>query len=224
MAVRQERAVRTRNAIVRAAASVFDEYGFEAASVAEILARASVTKGAMYFHFTSKEDLARGVLAEQTMQVAVPESGSKAQELVDLTMLVAHGLVHDPILRAGTRLSLDQGAVDFSDANPFGAWGDICARLLAEGKERGEVLPHVDPKETGDFIVGCFTGLQAVSRVMSDRRDLGRRISVMWNHVLPTIVAPSMLTWIDVSEARIEKVAATAVAAQPAEAAAPDVA
>ncbi|NXY96168.1 TetR/AcrR family transcriptional regulator [Streptomyces sp. BR123] len=212
VAVRQERAVRTRQAIVRAAASVFDEYGFEAASVAEILSRASVTKGAMYFHFASKEELARGVLDEQTLHVAVPESGSKAQELVDLTMLVAHGMLHDPILRAGTRLSLDQGAVDFSDANPFGAWGDICARLLAEAQERGEVLPHVNPKETGDFIVGCFTGLQAVSRVASDRQDLGHRISVMWNHVLPSIVPASMLTWIDTGEGRIEKVAAAAAA------------
>ncbi|MFF8955600.1 ScbR family autoregulator-binding transcription factor [Streptomyces sp. NPDC014894] len=218
MAVRQERAVRTRRAIVRAAASVFDEYGFEAAPVAEILSRASVTKGAMYFHFASKEDLARGVLSEQTLRVTVPESGSRAQELVDLSLLVAHGLLHDPVLRAGTRLSLDQGTVDFSDISPFGAWGEVCARLLAEGKERGEVLPHVNPEETGDFIVGCFTGLQAVSRVTSDRDDLVRRIAVMWNHVLPSIVPASMLTWIDVSEGRIEKVAEAAAAAAASEA------
>ncbi|GLF99570.1 ScbR family autoregulator-binding transcription factor [Streptomyces yaizuensis] len=212
MAVRQERAVRTRHAIVRAAASVFDEYGFEAAPVAEILSRASVTKGAMYFHFASKEELARGVLNEQTLHVAVPESGSKAQELVDLSLLVAHGLLHDPVLRAGTRLSLDQGTVDFSDVSPFGAWGEVCARLLAEGKARGEVLPHVDPEETGEFIVGCFTGLQAVSRVTSDRGDLVRRIAVMWKHVLPSIVPASMLTWIDVSEDRVAKVAEAAAA------------
>ncbi|MBB1242014.1 TetR/AcrR family transcriptional regulator [Streptomyces durbertensis] len=213
MAVRQDRAVRTRRAIVRAAASVFDEYGFEAASVAEILNRASVTKGALYFHFSSKEELARGVLSEQTMNVTVPARDYKAQELVDLTLLVAHGLLHDPVLRAGTRLSLDQGPVDFSDASPFGAWSDLCARLLAEGKERGEVLPHVDPKETGDFVVGCFTGIQAVSRVESGRVDLGRRILAMWKHVLPGIVSPSLLTWIDVGEDRIARVAAEAEAA-----------
>lgn len=82
------------------------------------------------------------------------------------------------------------------------------------------MLPHVNPQKTGDFIVGCFTGLQAVSRVTSDRRDLGHRISVMWNHVLPSIVPASMLTWIETGEERIEKVAAAAAAAEAAEAAA----
>lgn len=62
---RQERAVRTRRAILEAAASVFDERGYEAATIADILTRAGVTKGALYFHFSSKQDLARGVLDEQ---------------------------------------------------------------------------------------------------------------------------------------------------------------
>ncbi|MEK8171459.1 helix-turn-helix domain-containing protein [Streptomyces sp. M19] len=57
---RQERAIRTRNEILRAAATVFNEFGYDAATIAETLTRADVTKGALYFHFQSKEDLARG--------------------------------------------------------------------------------------------------------------------------------------------------------------------
>ncbi|MFD8655358.1 TetR family transcriptional regulator, partial [Streptomyces mirabilis] len=59
--VRQERAVRTRRLILDAAASVFDERGYEAATIGEVLARAGVTKGALYFHFPSKRALAEGV-------------------------------------------------------------------------------------------------------------------------------------------------------------------
>ncbi len=51
---RQERAVRTRHAVVQAAAQVFAERGYAAATIAEILDRAGVTKGALYFHFDSK--------------------------------------------------------------------------------------------------------------------------------------------------------------------------
>lgn len=217
MTVRQERATRTRNTIVLAAASVFDEYGFEAASVSEILARASVTKGAMYFHFSSKKDLARGVLSQQTTQLAVPPTDSKVQELVDVTMFVAHGLLHDPVLRAGTRLALDQGTEDFSDSSPFPLWAELSARLLTEGKERGEVLPGVDSQETADLIVGCFTGIQAVSRVTSDRKDLGRRISVMWQRLLPGIVAPGVLTGLDLAEDRGERIVKAAQAARAAQ-------
>lgn len=65
---RQERAVRTRRAILEAAAAVFDERGYEAATIADILARAGVTKGALYFHFCSKQELAQGVLDEQFVE------------------------------------------------------------------------------------------------------------------------------------------------------------
>ncbi|MEU1409958.1 helix-turn-helix domain-containing protein, partial [Streptomyces sp. NPDC005728] len=76
--VLQERAVRTRRAILVAAAGVFAEVGFEAATIAEILQRAGVTKGALYFHFASKQELAQAVLAGQLAAVPVPPR----QELV----------------------------------------------------------------------------------------------------------------------------------------------
>ncbi len=46
-----------REALLRAAAGVFAEQGFRAASVDEIAARAGYSKGALYWHFASKDDL-----------------------------------------------------------------------------------------------------------------------------------------------------------------------
>ncbi|UZJ29215.1 TetR family transcriptional regulator [Streptomyces endophytica] len=37
-----------------AAAEIFNEYGYEAATIAAIIERAKLTRGALYFHFTSK--------------------------------------------------------------------------------------------------------------------------------------------------------------------------
>ncbi|MEV6183872.1 helix-turn-helix domain-containing protein, partial [Streptomyces sp. NPDC052015] len=59
---RQERAIRTRQTILVAAAEVFDEVGYEAATISDVLKRSGVTKGALYFHFTSKQELAQAVL------------------------------------------------------------------------------------------------------------------------------------------------------------------
>ena len=73
----QERAVRTRRAVLEAAAGVFAERGYAAATIAEILNRAGVTKGALYFHFDSKAALARGVLEERISAARIiPGSGS----------------------------------------------------------------------------------------------------------------------------------------------------
>ena len=62
---RQERAIRTRQVILEAAGAVFDEHGYAATTISMVLERAAVTKGALYFHFPSKESLAQAVLDER---------------------------------------------------------------------------------------------------------------------------------------------------------------
>ncbi|MFD6749883.1 TetR family transcriptional regulator, partial [Streptomyces anthocyanicus] len=57
---KQDRAIRTRQTILDAAAQVFEKQGYQAATITEILKVAGVTKGALYFHFQSKEELALG--------------------------------------------------------------------------------------------------------------------------------------------------------------------
>src|SRR5439155_22310581 len=47
----------TRQRIVSAAVSLFAEQGYDATSVNQVVQRAQVAKGALYHHFTSKDDL-----------------------------------------------------------------------------------------------------------------------------------------------------------------------
>lgn len=62
--VRQERSERTRRNLVGAASTVFDQSGYERATLSAISERAQVTKGALSFHFAAKADLARAVQAD----------------------------------------------------------------------------------------------------------------------------------------------------------------
>ncbi|WP_405010695.1 ScbR family autoregulator-binding transcription factor [Kitasatospora sp. NBC_01539] len=196
----QERAIRTRRTILAAAAAVFDECGYESATIAQILARAEVTKGALYFHFTSKEELARGVLDAQLLQGAVLPQAFKLQELVDVTMAVAYRLPGDPLLRGGVRLAVEQ-AGDFG-GGPFPAWVELCAGLVAEAKAQGEVLPHVEPEAVAELVVGAWTGIQLLSQRMTRRADLERRVATFWSHVLPGIAVPGVLPHLDTAEDR----------------------
>ncbi|MGK4581934.1 ScbR family autoregulator-binding transcription factor [Kitasatospora sp. HPMI-4] len=198
----QERAIRTRQMILQGAAEVFDELGYDAASIKEILARVEVTKGALYFHFPSKEALARGVMQEQTLHLRVAENASKLQELVDITMAVAHALPEDAILRAGIRLAVERGSVDFTDSNPLLAWTDVLGALAEQAKQQGELLPQVDPRETTEMIVGSFNGVTSYSQVASGLADLEKRVSVLWQHLLPSIARPSVLARLDTSPGR----------------------
>lgn len=55
--------MRTRDALIEAAAELFDRDGYEVTSLAAVTARAQVSAGALYFHFATKADLAAAVTA-----------------------------------------------------------------------------------------------------------------------------------------------------------------
>jgi AcrR family transcriptional regulator len=65
----QQRAATTRTVLATARA-LFAEKGYPHVSLAEIAARANVTKGALYHYFEGKDDLFRAVLAEVHEEVA----------------------------------------------------------------------------------------------------------------------------------------------------------
>ncbi|MGH3417012.1 MAG: TetR family transcriptional regulator, partial [Actinocrinis sp.] len=113
---KQERAERTRETIVRAAASVFEAEGFSAAPLSDITHRATVTKGALYFHFSSKRELAQAVVQEaaDTLRALLDDARRRRhgrelplQVLIDLSHSVAGRLAGDPVFRAGLRLGTD---------------------------------------------------------------------------------------------------------------------
>nr|WP_308019966.1 ScbR family autoregulator-binding transcription factor [Streptomyces sp. SP2-10] len=155
--------MRTRRAVLEAAAAVFAERGYAAATITEILGRAGVTKGALYFHFDSKAALARGVLREQLRAEYHLPRDLKLQEWVDAGMTLATRLPQEPLLLAGVRLSADlQGQGVFDSAWP--AWGGLTSCVLTEAKRRGEVLPHVVPEETAQVFLGSCVGVRSSLR------------------------------------------------------------
>src|SRR5437660_3961614 len=59
---RADHAADTRRALVHAARRLFSRNGYSATSLDEVCERARVTKGALYHHFTNKQDLFGAVL------------------------------------------------------------------------------------------------------------------------------------------------------------------
>ncbi|MEV7991342.1 ScbR family autoregulator-binding transcription factor [Streptomyces sp. NPDC086077] len=195
---KQERAIRTRRAILEAAGAVFDEHGYTSTTIAMVLERAEVTKGALYFHFPSKESLAQAVLDEQVPFGAIPPRACKLQEVVDITFVVGQRLLSNALLRGSVRLAVDQCAPPGVDhTGPFRQWADHLTPLLEQAQAQGELLPTVDPRDTVELLIGSFTGIQLMSRALTGRDDLGRRLSVLWSHMLPSIAVPGLLLGVD---------------------------
>ncbi|WP_328349293.1 TetR/AcrR family transcriptional regulator [Streptomyces sp. NBC_00457] len=213
--VKQDRAIRTRQVILSAAAKAFEEHGYQAATISEILATAGVTKGALYFHFPSKEHLAEGVLHEQDQRLPIPDRACKVQQFVDTMVLHAYLLQTDPMVRAGVRLALDQQAQGLDRSGPFRRWSDIGIELLEKAQAQGELMPHVIPAETADVAVGAFAGVQAMSQALHNYQDLPRRVAALLRHLLPSVVVPSVLAAVDLTESRGAAVQAELEALRP---------
>ncbi|OZC83846.1 hypothetical protein CH254_23415 [Rhodococcus sp. 06-412-2C] len=58
----QQRAIKTRAGVIAAAEQEFADRGYAGPSINSIIANSTSTKGALYFHFPSKEALAEAVL------------------------------------------------------------------------------------------------------------------------------------------------------------------
>ena len=199
---KQDRAIRTRQNILRAAAKIFEEYGYEATTISEILAEAGVTKGALYFHFQSKEQLAQGVLNEQDTGFVVPARACKVQEIVDAAMLHAYRLQTDPMVRASVRLAMDQRATSLDRAAPFLNWCELAQDLLAQAQTQGELLSHISTKESANVFVGAFGGVQSMSQALNDYADLLDRVSDLMRHLLPSVAQPSVIASLHMSASR----------------------
>ena len=73
---RAEQREQTRQTLVRESRLLFAELGYGAVGLAQIVAAAGVTKGALYHHFDSKADIFRAVLSQVQFEVASAVSAS----------------------------------------------------------------------------------------------------------------------------------------------------
>jgi AcrR family transcriptional regulator len=196
---RQVRAENTRNAILDAAAVKFDEFGFLGASLSDILSEAGVTKGALYFHFSSKEELASALIEEQ-FDVWEPLAGVERpgiQTVIDLTQGMAHNLRTNIRVRASIRLVIEQGSFISPSPTAYKKWIDVVHACLLAAKGNGDLRQDADPHDVAQLVIGSFTGIQLSSQVLTGRADLYERITFMWTTLLPGIVAPRRLAKFD---------------------------
>ncbi|QXJ22636.1 TetR/AcrR family transcriptional regulator [Actinomadura graeca] len=198
---RQVRAEQTRQTIVRAAAETFDRFGYGTATVGDIIAQAGVTKGALYFHFQSKEELAQTVIDAQHERSVdwcrklLVDQAPGLVSVIRLSQQLTHQMMRDPIVRAGIRLALEAGTFDMAVVTPYREWLEVTEKLLKRSSQEGDLRPELVPETLARFIVGSFTGVQMISHVLAGRADLEQQVRDMWEILLPALVPKRKLPY-----------------------------
>lgn len=188
----QQRAERTRSQILHAAATVIDQHGFQGARLSSILAEAGVTKGAFYFHFSSKEELAHALLDDQFAigGTQPPPDTFGLQELIDVSHLLAHALRSDVRVRASVRLTIETGSFLAPRPEPHLRWIAVARAHIEAAQKSHDVNQELDPHKVGAWIAGSFLGIQLQSEVLTRRADIHERVATMWRIALPGMVPP----------------------------------
>lgn len=191
----QQRAVLTRGRVLIAAAEVFARTGFLAASMNDIVEAAGVTKGAVYFHFPSKEALAVAIVEEQFAQwppmvaAIIEHSPDALTSVVALTYEVGSRFRDDILTTAGVRLSFERELVNAAMPTPFVGWVGILQELFGQARREGQLRSGLVPAATARALVGSFFGIQHVSEMLTNRNDLETRLDEFWRVFLIGVAA-----------------------------------
>ncbi|MBD0695756.1 ScbR family autoregulator-binding transcription factor [Streptomyces sp. CBMA123] len=194
--VKQERAGRTRQAVLLAAADAFAGVGFEAASLVDISRRAGVSKGALYFHFVSKQALADGVRTAAGREIgaaalrALRSEDRAVQGLIDFSYELARLLREDVVVRAGVRLGRQGPRPDGGPGGPDTAWRSLAAvvhRLLDRAERAGELRPGADRRACAELLTAVVAG-QVLLAAEETGRPAPEAVRRLWTAALPALV------------------------------------
>lgn len=192
---------------MEAGAELFDRCGYAGATLGEIAGAAGVTKGALYFHFASKEDLARAVFeqAEHALRTAcgTPRPvDSPLQALIDAGYWLVDALGSDAVIRAAFRLGRDgaEWAAAPRPAAPsgtstgvrgfHGVWAGVVGDLLSGARRAGELRDRSAGPGPETLVVTAACGLEVVFADGCPRDERARRVGALWDWLLPCLVPP----------------------------------
>ena len=199
--VRQARSEATRKKIVNAAVDLFAEVGYQSTGLGDIIERAELTKGALYYHFDSKEALATaiiedGAVAALTAFRNVGEPTAPALENMIHGVFVIGDLIRaDKSVRIGAQLLRAFGS--FNEATVL-THSQLLMEMVNQARQaivEGDLRDELNPQDVGEVVVSAMLGAELVSNVSSGGSDLIERIARTWSLLLPALATEESLPY-----------------------------
>jgi len=188
----------TRASILQTAATVFAERGYTDTTLAELIARSGLTKGAFYFHFASKEQLALAVLGEKQRQWLefVRQQALDKPRAIDQLLALGPALIRlhrqDPSAFSAQRLSRDLARIP-GQAGPIRVqlrgWIDLVAGLISQAQRDGDLPAHLDAAALAAILVAATDGLKDLSDILDPPSRARRGFEQRMQHLTELVEA-----------------------------------
>jgi TetR/AcrR family transcriptional regulator, transcriptional repressor for nem operon len=170
----------TRQEIIRKAAPIFNQRGYDGAALSDLMRATGLEKGGIYRHFDSKQQLAAEAF-DYAWKLAIDARFEGTQDIPNTVDRLKRFVRNFRDRRAGLvpgGCPLLNAAIDSDDAHPrlrkkarraLDYWLDRLQSITEEGKQRGEVRSVIDSAELATLIVSTLEGGLMASRLQ--RRD-----------------------------------------------------
>lgn len=186
---------RTRQRLLQAAFREVYRYGFQSAGIDTILAATNVTKGALYYHFQSKEDLGHAIIEEIVATFPrdrwlLPLQRSKDKDPIEALIGIVQAIPTRPAdIKGGcplVNLAQEMSPLDEQFRKRletiFHAWQEGIAVALRRGQSQGTVRRDLNPEETAGFLIAMVEGYEVLAKNAQDAQvwNVGIRNIVGW--------------------------------------------
>jgi TetR/AcrR family transcriptional regulator, transcriptional repressor for nem operon len=188
---------RTRERIIRQAAPLFNQRGYDGSSLNEIMAATELEKGGIYRHFASKQELAAAAFDyawAEAMRARRHDIDSVANSLDKLKRYIANFVERRGTVPGGCPLL--NTAMDSDDGNALlrnrarralENWQNFLGSIVTQGIKKGEIRREVSKTKLANLIIATLEGAVMIGR-LEQNLDALRDAQTYLNSYLETKV------------------------------------
>jgi TetR/AcrR family transcriptional repressor of nem operon len=200
----------TRQEIIRKAAPIFNQKGYDGAALSDLMRASGLKKGGIYRHFDSKQELA-GDAFDHAWKIAVETRFEGTEEIRNTVDRLKQIVRNFRDRRAGLvpgGCPLLNTAIDSDNGNPrlrakarqaLTSWLDRLQLIAEEGKQRSEVRSDVNSAKLATLIASTLEGSLMVSRLQRKEEPLDLACRHLEEHLETQVRARKSKTGADKS-------------------------
>ncbi|MFF1448615.1 TetR family transcriptional regulator [Streptomyces sp. NPDC058274] len=183
---KQARSRRTHELVLDAAAAEFARHGYPRANLQHVADRTGLTKGALYGHFASKEELARAltgqldeVLEKLVAQDTVDELPAR-ERLRALSCALAERIESDVRINAALRLEMDEVHSAPEPPRLLADLRRLATEVAESAKTEGTLGERPSTAPLADLATVILVGAYYTAPDL-ERRGLADRVRDLWD-------------------------------------------
>lgn len=172
----------TRQEIIRKAAPIFNQRGYDGAALSDLMKATGLEKGGIYRHFDSKQQLAAEAFDyawRETLNARIHDLDTIPNTVDRLKQLVANFVERRGTIPGGCPLL--NTAIDSDDGNSvlrerarkaLSAWRSYLISVIGAGIKAREIRPRIDAKNLATLIISSLEGAVMLYRLERNEEAL----------------------------------------------------